>query len=157
MLPDIFHTNRSIVFGTLTLTTDNSAFMIMELGSWRVWSINRGCLLFLGTWSHFQYIWGSVLAHLFLFVIPTCVLRLITLWYLSHFILVCVCCFLYMANDWAPGLPNSHSYITVLRVHIVFLKPCYEPGKSTVVGWNNSCYRKINVPHTSCITSAYMV
>jgi hypothetical protein len=32
MLSDIFHT----VLGTLTLTADNSAFMIMELGSRRV-------------------------------------------------------------------------------------------------------------------------
>jgi hypothetical protein len=56
----------------------------------RVWSINRGCLLLLSTWSHFRYIWGSVSAHLFLWlVIPTCVLRLITLWYLSHFIIHC--------------------------------------------------------------------
>jgi hypothetical protein len=47
---------------------------------------NRGCLLLLGTWSHHWYIQGSVLAHLFLwFVIPTCVLRLITFWYLCHF------------------------------------------------------------------------
>jgi hypothetical protein len=65
----------------------NSAFMIMELGSRRVWSINMGCLPLLHTWFHLRYIRGSVLAHLFLrFVIPTCVLRLITLWYLSHFI-----------------------------------------------------------------------
>jgi dimeric dUTPase (all-alpha-NTP-PPase superfamily) len=61
--------------------------MIMELDSRRVWSINRGCLLLLGTWSHLRYIWGFVLAHLFLwFVFPTCILRLITLWCLSHFI-----------------------------------------------------------------------
>jgi hypothetical protein len=37
MLSDIFHTNNYTVSGTLTLTTtltvDNSAFMIMELGS----------------------------------------------------------------------------------------------------------------------------
>jgi hypothetical protein len=52
-----------------------------------VWSINRGCLLLLGTWSHLRYMQGSLLAHLFLwYVIPTCVLRLITLWYPSHFI-----------------------------------------------------------------------
>jgi hypothetical protein len=60
--------------------------MIMELGSRRVWSINRGCLLLLGTWSHLRYIRGSVLDQLFLWlVIPTCFSRLITLWYLNHF------------------------------------------------------------------------
>jgi hypothetical protein len=75
------------VLGALALTADDYAFMVMELGSQRVWSINRGCLLLLGTWSHLWYIQRSVLAHLFLwFVIPTCILRLITLWYLSHFI-----------------------------------------------------------------------
>jgi hypothetical protein len=36
MLSDIFHTNSYTMLGTLTLTADNSAFMIMELGSWRV-------------------------------------------------------------------------------------------------------------------------
>jgi hypothetical protein len=47
---------------------------------------NRWCLLLLGIWSHLRYIQGSVLAHLFLWlVISTCVLRLITLWYPSHF------------------------------------------------------------------------
>jgi hypothetical protein len=39
--------------------------MIMELGSWRVWSMNRGCLLLLGTWSHLRYVCWSMLAHLF--------------------------------------------------------------------------------------------
>jgi hypothetical protein len=59
----------------------------MELGSRRVWSINRGCLLLLGTWSHLLYIRGYLLAHLFLWLVtPTCVSRLITLWYLSHVI-----------------------------------------------------------------------
>jgi hypothetical protein len=52
-----------------------------------VWSIDRGCLLLLGTWSHLWYIRGSVLDHLFLwFVFPTCILKQITLWYPSHFI-----------------------------------------------------------------------
>jgi hypothetical protein len=41
----------------------------MELGSRRVCSINRGCLLLLGTWSHLWYIRGSVLAHLFLWLV----------------------------------------------------------------------------------------
>jgi hypothetical protein len=77
--------NRYIEGFVLTLKADNSAFMIMELGSRRVWSVDRGCLLFLCTWSHLR---GSVLANLFLWlVIPTYVSKLITLWYLSHFII----------------------------------------------------------------------
>jgi hypothetical protein len=48
--------------------------------------VDRECLLLLGAWSHLRYIRGSLLAHLFLWlVIPTCFSRLITLWYLSHF------------------------------------------------------------------------
>jgi hypothetical protein len=53
----------------------------------RVWSVNRWCLFLLGNRSLLRYIRGFVLAHLFLwFVFPIFVLRLITLWYLSHFI-----------------------------------------------------------------------
>jgi hypothetical protein len=49
--------------------------------------INRGYLLLLGTWSHLRYVHGSVLGHLFIWlVIPTCISRLITLRYLGHFI-----------------------------------------------------------------------
>jgi hypothetical protein len=61
--------------------------MIIKLVSRRVWLVDRGCILLLGTWSQLRYIQGSVLAHhLFLWlVIPTCVSRLITLWYLKHF------------------------------------------------------------------------
>jgi hypothetical protein len=71
---------------TLILTTD-IYFNILNWGSRRVWSVSRGCLLLLGTWIHLMYAQGSVLAHLFLWlVIPSCVPRLITLWYLSHFI-----------------------------------------------------------------------
>jgi hypothetical protein len=58
MLCDIFHTNDSTVLGTLTLTADNSAFLIMELGSRLVWPVDRGCLLLLSTWSHRWYFWG---------------------------------------------------------------------------------------------------
>jgi hypothetical protein len=51
------------------------------------WSIKYRCSLLLGTRSHLRYIRGFVLAHLFLWlVIPTCLSRVITLWYLSHFI-----------------------------------------------------------------------
>ena len=88
MLSDIFHTNSYTALGTLTLTADNSALTTMDLGSRRVWPVNRGCLLILGTWSHLRYIRGSVLAHLFIWlVIPTSISRLITLRYLGHFIL----------------------------------------------------------------------
>jgi hypothetical protein len=76
-----------IASGTLTSTAVNSAFMVMELGSRRVWPVERGCLLLLGTCTHFRYVRGSVLAHLFLcLLIPTCVSRLITLWYLGQFL-----------------------------------------------------------------------
>jgi hypothetical protein len=49
-------------------TADNSAFMIMELGSQRVWPVDRGCLLLVGTWSHLWQVRGSVLAHLFIYL-----------------------------------------------------------------------------------------
>jgi hypothetical protein len=44
MLFDIFHTNNYTLFGTVTLTADHTAFMTMELGSQRVWPVDRGCL-----------------------------------------------------------------------------------------------------------------
>jgi hypothetical protein len=54
MLSDIFHTNGETALGTLTLTANDAAFVIMELGSRRVrlvdtvlfWWIYcpRGCL-----------------------------------------------------------------------------------------------------------------
>jgi hypothetical protein len=83
MLSDIFHTNsRPYMAYWLWQTAENSAFMIMELGSRRVWPIDWGCLLLLGTWSHLRQVWGSVLAHLFIcLVIPTSVSKLITLRY----------------------------------------------------------------------------
>jgi hypothetical protein len=66
-----------------------------ELGSWRVWPVERGDLLLLCTWSHLQYVWGSVLAHLFIWlVIPTCIWRLITHRYLGHFTVFDRFCFL---------------------------------------------------------------
>jgi hypothetical protein len=43
-----------------------TAFSIMELGSRRVWPVDRGCLFLLSTWSHLRYIRRSVLAHFFL-------------------------------------------------------------------------------------------
>jgi hypothetical protein len=63
----------------------------------RITSHHGGCdgsaghayILLLGTWSHLRYAdhtRASVLVHSFLWlVIPTCVSRLITVWYLSHF------------------------------------------------------------------------
>jgi hypothetical protein len=92
--------------GTLTLTADNSAFMIIELGSRRVWPVDRGCLLLLGTWSHLRNIRGSVLAHLFLWlVIPTCVSKLITLWYLSQ----CIWCWYITTDSICKGLFDRRS------------------------------------------------
>jgi hypothetical protein len=70
---------------TLILTTD----FAFEIGHTAVLTARQGCLhvLLLGTLSHLPYIWRSMLAHLFLWlVIPTCVLRLITFWYPSHLI-----------------------------------------------------------------------
>jgi hypothetical protein len=87
MLSDTFRINSYAVLSTMPLTADNSAFLIIQLGSRRVWPVDRGCLLLLGTWSHLWYIRGSLFAHLFLWlVIIACDWRLITLWYSSHFI-----------------------------------------------------------------------
>jgi hypothetical protein len=44
---EMFHA----VLDTLSLTADNSIYMIKKLGSRRVWPVNRVCLLLLGTWS----------------------------------------------------------------------------------------------------------
>jgi hypothetical protein len=61
---------------TQVFTTDLS---VEKWGLRQVWPVDRGCLLLLGTWSHLRYVRGSVLAHLFLWlVIPTCVSKLIT-------------------------------------------------------------------------------
>jgi hypothetical protein len=91
MLSDIFHTNSlTVLIHWLWHTADNSALMIMELGSQRVWPVDKGFLLLLGTWSHLRQVQGSVLAHLSISCItPTCVSRLITRWYHSHFIMKC--------------------------------------------------------------------
>jgi hypothetical protein len=45
--------------------------MIIELGSQRLWPVDRGCLLLLGTWYHPvpRYTWGSLLDHLFVVTI----------------------------------------------------------------------------------------
>jgi hypothetical protein len=43
--------------------------MIMKLGSWRVWLLDRGCLLLQGIWFDLRYIRGSVLADLFLWLV----------------------------------------------------------------------------------------
>jgi hypothetical protein len=71
----------------MALTADNLPFMIKKLGSQRVWPVSKGCLLFLGSWPHLQYIKGIVFAHLFLLLVhPSCVSKLIAVWYLGHFI-----------------------------------------------------------------------
>jgi hypothetical protein len=66
MLSGIFHTNSYTVIDTLTLTADNFAFMIKKLRSRRVWPVNKGCLLLLGTWPHIRYVRRYVFAHFFL-------------------------------------------------------------------------------------------
>jgi hypothetical protein len=48
---------------TLILTTVHTIYLIWKKGSRRVWSINRGCLLLHGTWSHLWYIQRSMNAH----------------------------------------------------------------------------------------------
>jgi hypothetical protein len=73
--------------GVFRLSDFGYWFLHLIWGARRVRTVGRGCLLLLGTWSHLRYIRRSMLVHLFIWrVIPTCVLRLITLWYLSHFI-----------------------------------------------------------------------
>jgi hypothetical protein len=49
-------------FLTLILTTVHTVYLIRKKGSRRVWSIDRGCLLIHGTWSHLWYIQRSVCA-----------------------------------------------------------------------------------------------
>ena len=48
---------------SLILTTVHTVYLIWKKGSRRVWSIDRGCLLLHGTWSHLWYIQRSVYAH----------------------------------------------------------------------------------------------
>jgi hypothetical protein len=68
----------------LKMTADNPAFTISKPDSGRVWPVSRGCLLLAGSWSYLLCICGSMFAHVFLWlVIPTCISRLITVWYLS--------------------------------------------------------------------------
>jgi hypothetical protein len=50
-------------FLTLISTTVHTVYLIWKKGPRRVWSINRGCLLLHGTWSHAWYIQRSVYAH----------------------------------------------------------------------------------------------
>jgi hypothetical protein len=85
-LPDSLQTNSYTILNALNLTTDNSTFMIIELDSRWVSPVNTECLLLLSTCSHLWYVQEFVLAHLFILpVIPTCISRLITFWYLGHF------------------------------------------------------------------------
>jgi hypothetical protein len=50
-------------FLTGILTTVHTVYLIWKKGSRRVWSIDRGCLLLHGTWSHLWYIQRSVNSH----------------------------------------------------------------------------------------------
>jgi hypothetical protein len=47
----------------LILTSGCAVYRTWKCGSRRVWSVNRGCLLLHGTWSHLWYIQRSVYAH----------------------------------------------------------------------------------------------
>jgi hypothetical protein len=106
MLSDNFHTNSKTELGAMTLAADNSTFMVVELGSRWVWSVYKGWLFLLGTWSHPRYIRRSMLVHLFLWlVIPACAVRLITLWYLSHVIKI-----------WCGLARDLNEYFVFIRV-----------------------------------------
>jgi hypothetical protein len=71
----------------------------------------------------FIYIRGSVLAHLFFwFVFPTCIVRLITLWYLSHF-----------TTLWLLGAPcNLVSY--KILFHLIYGSSISSRSSITLVG-----------------------
>jgi hypothetical protein len=49
-------------FLILILTTVQTVYLVWKKGSRRVWSIDRGCLLLHGIWSHLWYIQRSVYA-----------------------------------------------------------------------------------------------
>jgi hypothetical protein len=54
-----------------------------------VLSMNSGCLVLFSTWSNLQYVRGFVFSHLQIWVkFPSWVSRLITVWYLSHVIVI---------------------------------------------------------------------
>jgi hypothetical protein len=58
-------------FDTLILTTVHNVYLIKRTVSWQMWSVDRGCLLLLGTWSHLSYIQRSVFTPILWFVFPT--------------------------------------------------------------------------------------
>jgi hypothetical protein len=74
-------------------------------------------------WSHLRYFGGSVLAHLFVWiVIPTCISRLTTLWYLGHFTywkglysMFKLCCLL---SESIHNLPRLHIFKTPKQHHL---------------------------------------
>ena len=74
-------------FYPLILTTDCCVSEIQTIGSWRLWQVNRKCLLIIGTWSQLWYIQAPCLSctHIcsFLFCLIT---RLITVGYLCLFV-----------------------------------------------------------------------
>jgi hypothetical protein len=131
----------------------------MELGSRQVWPVGRGCLLLLGTWSHLRYIWGSVLAHLFIWlVIPTWISRLITLRYLGHFMKGAI----YISNgDFRQFHGNilrylTHNVILIIETRTLYFKinerrpekVCYTYLHSLKVSflfsifWNWQCFHR---------------
>jgi hypothetical protein len=72
-------------FLTLILSAVHTVYLIWKKGSWRVWSIARGYLLFHGTWSHLWYIQRSVYAHS-LIVFPIGLMILSTVRYFCYFV-----------------------------------------------------------------------
>jgi hypothetical protein len=72
-------------FLTLILTTVHNVCLLWKKGSRRVWSIDRGCLLLHGTWSHLWYIQRSVYAHpLICFSYWTCEIEYCSLFLSFH-------------------------------------------------------------------------
>jgi hypothetical protein len=131
----------------------------MKLGSRRVWPVDRGCLLLLGTWSHFRYIRGSVLAHLLLWLVtPSCVSRLITLWYLNHFVRWFFAswisnCFLWHCRKPRSGQRSVH----FCCVFLIFQTDCLLKFYHSICGFDELPERmKIIVTNVWKIISIYM-
>jgi hypothetical protein len=142
MLSDIFHSNSYAILSTSYLTADISALMIKILGSRLVWPIEKGCLLLLGTWYHFLYIWRSVSAYLFLrLVISTCDSRLIIVWHPSHFMKIYFHFMkIYLKKEVGWTLTKKRSFISAwiafrltFRVNLIFFLHFYMPCKISLL------------------------
>jgi hypothetical protein len=60
MRSDMFHINRLAFLDTQILTTVRAAYPVWK---WRVWPVDKGCLLLHDTWSHVWYIQRLVYDH----------------------------------------------------------------------------------------------